>query len=133
MPSINEISIAINSLFLDISDPITLGLNKTNFFNTYKNTYFKNVNRNDFEFNSNPVFRFDDNESLVQFLKKELLLSDRYQDNCYKTEITALLDEINSSTNLDDFYLNYTIEINNDTTIIYFSTNSLIFKYEVIG
>lgn len=133
MPSINDISIAVNSLFLDIINPMTLGLNKLSFFNNHPNTIFRQDNRFDFEFQVNPVFRFDDKESLIGFLEKENVVSKRFQDHSFNEELGAMLNDVNGSLTLEDFFLDYTIETNDNETIIVFNTNSMIFKYEVIG
>lgn len=133
MASINDISIAINSLFMDITEPITLGLNISNFLKTYKNTFFKHTNNDDFEFNLNPILQFDNSTVLTDFLKREQLLSTRFQDQTSEYNIEDLVNEKDDTLTLDNFFLNYSIEINGDEILIFFATNSLVFKYEVIG
>lgn len=133
MPSINDLSIAINSLFLDITNPITLALNKSEFLKNYRNTVFRFDNRPLFEFQMNPIFRFDDELTLRSFLNHEKELMHRYQDYSNKVDIEEMLEDINSSLTIDDLYINYTIELDGDDALIVFNTNSLVFKYEVIG
>lgn len=133
MPSINEISIAVNSLFLDITDPMTLSLNKTSFIHSFPNTIFRFESRYEFEFNINPLFRFENKIHLNSFLNKENNLSTIYNDHINHNVIKEMLKEKNETLTLGDFYLDYTIEPNDNQTLIIFNTNSLIFKYEVIG
>lgn len=133
MHSINNISIAINSLFLDIIDPMTLGLNKSEFLKTYRNTIFRFENRLHFEFQLNPMFRFDSKELLLEFLNKEKELSEKYMDYSNKEELEEMMDDIGSALTVDDFHLNYSIEIDRSEALVVFNTNSLVFKYEVIG
>lgn len=132
-PSINEISLAINSLFLNITEPITFPVNKSNLFKRYKKLYFKIDHRMGFEFSINPIFRFDDAERLHEFLEHEKQLSVRFQDYEGAAELHKLLNEKEGSTDSDNFYLNYTVEITEDEVMVFFNTNSLVFKYEVIG
>lgn len=133
MYSINDISIAVNGLFLDIIDNITLGLNKTNFLKKYANTQFRQENSINFEFSINPVFRFDDKESLIKFLNKEKALALRHQDDSNIKDIEEMIIDINDALTLEGFYLNYSIETNQTEAIVVFKTNSPSFKYEVIG
>lgn len=133
MYSINDISIALNSLFLDIINPMTLGLNKTNFFNAYNGISFRIEEQYEFEFNAKPIFHFDDKKALVKFLEKELAIAGRYQDNSHKSTIKNMLMDINEAFTIEEFYLDYTIETDDNNLLIIFNTNSMIFKYEVIG
>lgn len=133
MPSINEISLAVNSLFLDITSPMTFNLNKSNLFKSYKNLFFRFDMNYEFEFNLNPIFRFDNPQAIKDFLEKEKQTSERFQEHNNIDEIQELINEFNDSDTLDHFYIHYTVEINDDEINVLFSTNSLIFKYEVIG
>ena len=133
MPSINEISLAVNSIFLDIIEPMTFNLNKNNLFNTYKKLYFRFDNGDSLEFNTNPIFRFDNLVLLEDFLQREMQLSHRFQEVEIAAEIQDMINEKSDFDTLDNFYLNYSIEIDEDEVNVYFNTNSLVFKYEIIG
>lgn len=133
MPSINDISIALNSLFLDITDPMTLGLNKNDFFKAFPNTFFRYKPGAEFEFSSNPLFTFESFDERIEFLEKELQLASRFQDFTTKPEMEAMLEENLKTPKVEEFCLEYSVEFNEDKTIIVFDTNSMIFKYEVIG
>ncbi len=133
MASINDISIALNSLFLDITDPITLGLNKNDFFEIHGNISFRYEPDAEFEFTINPLITFDSESDRLKFLEKELQIANRFQDFQDTPEIEAVLAEELSTPTLENFRLDYTIEVEADKVLIVFDTNSLIFKYEVIG
>lgn len=133
MSSINDISIALNTLFLDIRNPMTLGLNKNEFFETYGQLYFRHEEGAEFEFSVNPIITFDNKDERIEILQKELQLAQRFQDSTNKSQINALLVEEDNTLTLDNFRLDYSVEISADKVLIIFDTNSLIFKYEVIG
>ncbi len=69
----------------------------------------------------------------MDFLEREKQLAVRFQDFANASEIKNMINEKNDTVSLDNFYLNYTIEINGDEILIFFNTNSFVFKYEVIG
>lgn len=133
MPSINEISLAVNSIFLDIVEPMTFNLNKGNLFNSYNKLYFRYDNSESLEFSTHPIFRFDTANLLNEFLQREKQLAIRFQEFELAVELNDLINEKGHSDTLDNFYLNYSIEINNDEVQVFFNTNSLVFKYEMIG
>lgn len=133
MPSINEISIAVNSIFLDIVEPMTFNLNKNSLFTTYKKLYFRFDASDGLEFSMNPIFRFDSTKLLNDFLEREKQLSLRFQEFEIAADLKNLINEKGNTDNLDNFYLNYSIEINEDEVHVFFNTNSLVFKYEMIG
>ena len=104
MPSINDVSIALNSLFLDIQNPITLGLNKAEFFKTFREVSFRFSETDFFEFNVNPIFRFDTPEELLKFLEKERQLAENYSDYTNCEYINGLIHEKNCVVTLDVFF-----------------------------
>lgn len=133
MPSINEINIAVNSLFLDITNPLTLNLNKAEVLSKYSDLNFIFNEFGDFEFNFNPIFRFDSAKELEAFIEREKSVAAKFQE-----QQNFDYEELNSAeeadpNSLDNFYLNYSVEINNEDVTVLFNTNSLIFKYEMIG
>jgi len=133
MPSINDISIAVNDLFMDIIHPMTLAINKSNFFESFPNTFFKFENQYEFEFHLNPLYRFDKNFEWKNFLSKEKNLANIYNDLSNLEDVEEMMKETAETQTLGDFFLDYSIENDENKTLIIFNTNSLIFKYEVIG
>lgn len=51
----------------------------------------------------------------------------------YTLDIQDLMSAKDDIMVLDNFYLDYTVEINSDKVVILFNTNSMVFKYEVIS
>lgn len=133
MASLNDISTSINQLFNDITEPITLGLNKTNLFKRYKSLTFSFENNNNLEFRANPILSFESERLLENFLKRENTLAERYDDLSFTQEIKTLLKEKRKTPTLDNFYLEYTIDVNERDIYVVFNTNCLVFKYELIG
>ncbi len=132
MASINDISIAINSLFLDISDPLSLRASKNDFLKAHQNLVFHFEERYDLEFSLQPIFRFDDQDSLQSFLKQEQRIAQQHQDSLCP-DLAILLKEKPQKLSVEDLFLEYSIDLDGNNPTVIFHTNSMLFRYEAIG
>lgn len=122
----------IKELFLNIISP-DFQMLKRSFISKWGKVDFIGTQRTDLKHHVKEFLEFENEDNLYQFLLKEKKLSIDFQEFEKAGQLSTLIRLLNNETKSNFFELFFEIELNKGEIKVYFHTNSLTFKYEMIG
>jgi len=128
-----ELQKLIDELFQKVNSKKAFEFYKNKLNKEFQNLYFICNNNFTFSYKLKPLLFFKDIITMRSFLNKEKELAINTQNFEHAAYIRDLINIPQIVSEIDYFYLKYSIVKSNNLLKIFFTTNSLIFKFGVIG
>lgn len=129
----NILQSQIENLFLSLPHEVDFQNKKRELLKEWSKISFLYKKGLSSKFSTSPTLKFENVESLKEFLQREKTLALKFQEFENGALISNLLKDSTQTTSATFFRLDYDIEHLDKEIKVLFDTNSLIFKYEVIG
>ena len=128
-----ELQIQIENLFLSLSHIEDFQVKKSELLKAWGKINFIYKKGAKLNFSTSPTLNFKSVDALKDFLQKEKELAISFQEFENSALISKLLKDSTETTSIDFFKMDYEIEYSDNEINVLFYTNSLVFKYEIIG
>ena len=131
--SLKKLHYQIENLFLSLPHKDEFQTKKKELLKEWSKISFIYKKGAKLKFSTSPIIKFKNIEALKNFLQKEKELAIKFQEFENGALISNLLKDLTKSTSVTFFRLDYDIEHLDKEIKVTFNTNSLIFKYAIIG
>lgn len=123
----------INSLFMQITSEESFVSEKKKFRGKWDSLHFVYTQSNNLKHRKRLVLEFKGKDSFKKFLDREKALAVKSQEFANASHVRDIIVSEDDPKNTDFFYLHYAIQSDESSIKVLFNTNSLIFRYGVIG
>lgn len=123
----------IDNLFLNAPNSDRFEELKKGFIAKWTSVKFVHTKVDNFEYRRRIVLEFNTKDSFKQYLEHEMNLALKSQDFETASNLRNVITRKDEPESTDLFYLHYEFEPFDDYIKVVFRTNSLVFRYGVVG
>jgi len=123
----------IDSLFMHITSEESFVSEMKKFRDKWDSLHFVYTQSNNLKHRKRLVLEFKGKDSFKRFLDREQALAVKSQEFANASHVRDIIVGEDEPKNTDFFYLHYTIQSDESSIKVLFKTNSLVFRYGVIG